>query len=292
MSGCHVTLSLSPLPPQPCPHYHSFPVPVVIPSSSTLLHHCHHTTTPPLSPPPPHPCPHRHPISVPIVTPPLSPSPPGLIRPHSSHLSTTGTGSAPGPSPGSHPRTPAVSPRGSRVPPGAHHGAGHGHATGFLVIAIRHLRSEVLQAGGRAGGEGVRVPPWGSALPGTPPYSLRQGLGVLEGLGVPGGQAVQGCHLCQGGRAVPARGNRRVSPSGTGVPVEQGASVGAIPTLSPLGPVSPLGPCRGETRWVVRKGVQQKQVGCVAGSGWQGSPYLYSSTLWVDRGGCGRKNER
>lgn len=83
---------------------------------------------------------------------------------------------------------------------------------------------------------------------GTPPYSLRRGLEVLEGLGVPGGQAVQGCHLCRGGRGVPIRGGGRGGEQqwGTRCGGAQGGVVPGVRTLSPLGPVSPLGPCGGE----------------------------------------------
>lgn len=109
---------------------------------------------------------------------------------------------------------------------------------------------------------GAWAPPRGSAPPVTPPYSLRRGLEDLEGLGVLGDQAVQGCHLCQGGQGVPGEGaedegepqwDRVGGPGGAGRHL-----AGVKPTLSPLGPVSPLGPCWGETRRVVRKGGLQK----------------------------------
>lgn len=109
---------------------------------------------------------------------------------------------------------------------------------------------------------GAWAPPWGSALQVTPPYSLRRGLEDLEGLGVLGDQAVQGCHLCQGGQGVPGGwGEEEGEPQWdrVGGPGRAGRRlVGVKPTLSPLGPVSPLGPCQGEMRRVVRKGGLEK----------------------------------
>lgn len=71
----------------------------------------------------------------------------------------------------------------------------------------------------------MREPPWGSAPPGGPPYSLRRGLEDLEGLGVPGGQAVQGCHLCQGGRGVPGGREEKGEPQQDGGPGRGGGGV-------------------------------------------------------------------
>lgn len=186
---------------------------------------------------PPHHCPHCRPISIPINTPSLFPFPSPSLTPLTPHPFPPAIPPAPTAPPSLSPLTPHPCPHHNptdvptaptslppphpipHLHPPTHHGAGHRHAGRFLVIAVRHLRSEVLWGGGREGAErrgGGKGGPlqWGVRM-GTPPYSLRRGLEVLEGLGVPGGQAVQGCHLCRGGRGVPIRGGGEgVSSSG------------------------------------------------------------------------------
>lgn len=133
--------------PHLCPHHQSFPVLIAIPFLSLLSTHYHpilvHVTNHILFPLPPHPCPLLcpHPCPHPLQDQhpsPRLPLPTTQYPQHHQHKQRSGHLTV---------FTAPLCP--PRHFPSAHHGARHSHASSFLVVAIRHLRSEVLRAGGR-----------------------------------------------------------------------------------------------------------------------------------------------